>query len=159
MKIHIETKLTSVAIAVVCVALLAPFSRWAAATITAASAADSGPSLLGAALASAAGGDTINFAVNGGIGLTSGELLVTKSLKIVGPDPRQLGLYGDCSDRVFRIGSNAVVGVSGLTIAGGSFKLEAGGGIYNDGDVGSASLTVINRAVSTNKTNITNRAP
>ena len=49
-----------------------------ATTITVTNTNDSGPGSLRQALANANDGDTINFAVTGTIGLTSGELLVDK---------------------------------------------------------------------------------
>ena len=54
-------------------------------TITVTNTNDSGPNSLRQALANANDGDTINFAVTGTIGLTSGELLVAKSVTISGP--------------------------------------------------------------------------
>ena len=50
-----------------------------AATITVINTNDSGPGSLRQALVDANDGDTIDFAVTGTIGLTSGELLVIKS--------------------------------------------------------------------------------
>ena len=54
-------------------------------TITVTNTNDSGPGSLRQALAEANDGDTITFAVTGTIGLTSGELLVGKSITISGP--------------------------------------------------------------------------
>ena len=54
-------------------------------TITVTNTNDSGPGSLRQALAEANDGDTITFAVTGTIGLTSGELLVAKSITISGP--------------------------------------------------------------------------
>ena len=56
-----------------------------AATITVTNTNDPGPGSLRQALADANDGDTINFAVSGTIALTSGELLVAKSVTISGP--------------------------------------------------------------------------
>lgn len=71
-----KTKLTTVVIAAAWLALLcATPVTLRAGTITVTSTADSGPGSLRAALAGAASGDTINFAVTGTITLTSGELL------------------------------------------------------------------------------------
>src|SRR6476661_793635 len=46
---------------------------------------DSGPGSLRQTLADANNGDVIGFAITGTIGLTTGELLVTKSISISGP--------------------------------------------------------------------------
>src|SRR6185503_17346012 len=54
-----------------------------AATVT--NTADDGPGSLRETIASAAPGDTIDFAVNGPITLTSGELVIEKDLTILGP--------------------------------------------------------------------------
>src|SRR6266699_2540647 len=54
-----------------------------AATVT--STADNGPGSLRQAIANAAAGETIDFAVSGTITLTSGELLITKNLISSGP--------------------------------------------------------------------------
>ncbi len=105
-----------------------------AATFTVTSTADSGPSSLRAALASAASGDTIDATgVSGTILLTSGELLVTNNLTIIGSGPGNLAVDGNAASRVFHVGSNTVVSISSLTIANG-------GGIWND----HATLTVSN---------------
>src|SRR5712692_3801918 len=90
--------------AVVCLALLAitPASL-PAATITVTSTADSGAGSLRATLASAADGDTINFAVTGTILLTSGELEVSKSVNILGPGANNLALDGNQASRVLAV--------------------------------------------------------
>src|SRR5262245_36086056 len=65
-------------------------------TLTVTSAADHGPGTLRRAIVSAKSGDTIHFSpsLNGQtIGLTSGELKITKSLNIQGPGiASQLGI-------------------------------------------------------------------
>ncbi len=112
----------------------APFAR--SATITVTSIADSGPGSLRNALASAASGDTIDATgVSGPILLTGGELVVTKSLTILGPGPTNLAVFG-YNSRVFLIASNTVVNISGLTVRNGHTPggdgYFGGGGIYND---------------------------
>ena len=108
--------------------------------------ADSGPGSLRGALEYASDGDTIDASgVGGFIILTSGELLVNKSVAIVGPGPANLLVEGNAASRVFHIGSNIVATISGLTITRGfdtnfSKFSGGGGGIYND----HATLTVSN---------------
>ena len=149
-----------------------------AATITVTNTNDSGPNSLRQALANANDGDTINFAVTGTIGLTSGELLVAKSVTISGPGTATLTVDGNAMSRVFHIGPGKTVSISGLTLTNGSAGFENGGGIlndhailtmnscavqnnialsshgggiYNDGLGGSAALTILNSTVSLNR--------
>jgi len=91
---------------------------------------DSGSGSLRQALADANDGDTINFAVTGTITLTSGELLVDKSITISGPGASNLAIDGNAKSRVFHIACQSVT-ISGLTISNGH-TTEFGGGIYND---------------------------
>ena len=103
-----------------------------AATITVTNTNDTGPNSLRQALANANDGDTINFAVTGTIGLTSGELLVAKSVTISGPGTATLTVDGNATSRVFQIGPGKTVAISGLTLTNGSTDSENGGGILND---------------------------
>jgi hypothetical protein len=109
---------------------------------------DSGPGSLRQALADANGGDTIDFAVTGTIGLTSGELLVNESIIISGPGAENLAIDGNAKDRVFHVGAGKTVSISGLTITNGDAtnNLLGGGGIYND----HSTLTVNNCTISGN---------
>jgi hypothetical protein len=72
-------------------------------TITVTNTNDSGPGSLRQALADANDGDTIDFAVTGTIGLTSGELLVDKSITISGPGADRLSVYANQASNVFSI--------------------------------------------------------
>jgi hypothetical protein len=125
-----------------------------AATITVTSTSDSGPGTLRAALASAANGDTVDATgVSGTILLTSGELVVTNSLALLGPGPDDLAVNGNfpnTTNRVFHIGSGKTVTIVSLTVtnglAEGSFPSDGGGGIYNE----PATLTVSNCTISGN---------
>ncbi len=110
-----------------------------ATTITVTSIADSGPGTLRDALASAADGDTIDATgISGTITLTSGELLVSNSVTILGPGATNLAVDGNAASRVFHIGTSAVVSISSLSITNGRgpeccYPPDiAGGGIYND---------------------------
>ena len=80
------------------------------------------------ALANANDGDTINFAVTGTIGLTSGQLLVDKNVTISGPGSASLAVDGNATSRVFHIGPGKIVSISGLTLTNGSTDSENGGG-------------------------------
>ena len=109
--------------------------------ITVTNTNDSGFGSLRQALADANNGDTINFAVTGTIGLTSGELLVTRSITISGPGAGNLAVNGNNQSGVFHIASGQTVTISDLTITNG-----AGGGIYND----HAALTLNNCTITGN---------
>jgi len=73
-------------LALVCAAAVSAHAN----IITVTNTNDSGPGSLRQALADANDGDTINFAVTGTIGLTSGELLVSRSITISGPGAASL---------------------------------------------------------------------
>jgi predicted outer membrane repeat protein len=101
--------------------------------ITVTNTHDSGTGSLRQALVDANDGDTIEFAVTGTIGLTSGELVVDKSLTISGPGANNLAIDGNAKSRVFYIGSGKTVTISGLTIMNGNATSGAnGGGVLND---------------------------
>ena len=123
-------------------------------TLTVTSTADSGPATLRAEIVAANPGDTIVFALppspNGQtITLSSGELLLNKSLTIDGPGAGQLAISGGHNSRVFEVtGSGTNVTLSGLTITDGngwSPGIFDGGAILNDNG---ATLTVIGCTVS-----------
>jgi hypothetical protein len=116
-------------------------------TITVTNTNDSGPGSLRQGLADVNDGDTINFAVTGTIGLTSGELLVDKAITISGPGAENLAVNGNAKSAVFHV-TGANVTISGLTITNGIASGNAlGGGIYND----HSTLTVNNSTISGNQ--------
>src|SRR6266542_4329682 len=117
-----------------------------ATTLTVTSTADDGTTAgtLRSLLAGAADGDTIEFSVTGTITLTTGQLVVDKSVAILGPGANNLAIDGNAISRVFYIASGKTVSISGLTIANGSADL--GGGIYND----HSTLTVSSCTLSGN---------
>jgi len=124
-----------------------------AATITVTSTADSGPNTLRQTLVDALDGDMIDFNLTypATITLTTGQLMVGKSVTISGPGADNLAVDGNGNGRVFYIGSGKTVTISGLTIthgdrAGTTFPANAGGGIFND----HGTLTVNNSTVSGN---------
>jgi hypothetical protein len=115
-----------------------------AATLTVSTSADSGNGSLRNALKNSRSGDIIKFSLpaNATITLTSGELLVSKSVSIVGPGAGSLFVNGNAAARVFHINPGGSVTIAGLTIgnglAAGKGWSAFGGGIYND----HAALTV-----------------
>jgi len=148
MKPRITPTTSFIAIAVLLLCALENSAR--AATITVTNTNDSGAGSLRQALTDALDGDTINFAVTGTIGLTSGELLVNKSVTISGPGAGSLTVDGNANSRVFHIGSDKTVSIFGLTItdgnASGNYPDDRGAGIYND----HATLTLSNCTISGN---------
>jgi hypothetical protein len=137
-------------LSVVCLALLFTTRISAYANIiTVTNTNDSGPGSLRQALADANDGDTINFAVTGAIGLTSGELLVDKNVTISGPGSENLAVDANATYRVIHIAPGKVVTISDLTITNGyagSQPLLDGAGIYND----HATLSLGNCAINNN---------
>jgi len=84
---------------------------------------DSGSGSLRNALAIANDGDTIDFdsSLNGqAITLTSGQLVVDKSVTISGPGANLLAVDGNANGHVFSINSGETVIISGLTIRNGT---------------------------------------
>jgi hypothetical protein len=99
------------------------------------------------ALVDANDGDTINFAVTGTIDLTSGELVIDKSIIITGPGSDQLAVGLNIPQyhfRVFHVMGSPTVTIEGLTI--GPSLYFYGCGILND----QATLTINNCAVTGN---------
>jgi hypothetical protein len=125
------------------------------------SIADSGAGSLRNAIATACGGGTIIFAsgVTGTIALSSGPLVIDKSLAIQGPGTNPLTISGNNAGRVFTVSSGVTASISGLTITGGRTADGApvdfpsggsggdGGGIHNSG-----TLTLTGVTVSGNQT-------
>jgi hypothetical protein len=138
----------------VLVTLAGTINSRGAATITVTSADDNGPGSLRNALASAGNGDVIDATgVSGTILLTTGELVVSNSLTIVGPGPANLAVDGNfpnTTNRVFHVQGGVTAAISGLTISNGMGRSEApvnrGGGIRND----RSTLTVSNCVVTGN---------
>ena len=116
---------------------------------------DSGTGSLRDVIASVCAGSTITFAQNvrGAINLTSGELMINKSLTISGPGANLLSVQrstdsGTAEFRIFEIGQvNIDVTLSGLTVANGKISAGSGGGIVNQSG---GTLTVMGCAVSGN---------
>jgi hypothetical protein len=91
--------------------------------------------------------DTITFAVTGTIGLTSGELAIDKNVTITGPGPDTLAVSGSFRTfRVLHVMPGRTVNIEGLTVTLGFSQFDVGGGILND----HAILTLTNCSVATN---------
>jgi CSLREA domain-containing protein len=118
------------------VLLLGALATLHADTLTVANLNDSGPGSLRQAIADAAPGDTIDFAVTGTITLTSGELVITNDLTIVGPGATNLAVSGNNSSQIFRF-ANVSASLSGLTVSNGrglsTASVHWGGGIVVSG--------------------------
>ena len=125
-------------------------------TLTVTTNLDSGAGSLRAEIAAANPGDSINFASslsNQTIKLTSGQLVINKSLTIQGPGAGQLSVSGGNTSRVFEVfGANTNVMLSGLTITQGNGRgnLDSGegGGILN---TNSSTLTISGCTLSNNR--------
>ena len=109
---------------------------------------DSGPGSLRQALAIANDGDTIDATgISGVITLTTGALLVNKSVTINGAGADVLAVDANMSSRVFQIPvSGETITISGFTIRNGHDG-NAGGGIDNENN---ATLTITNCTISGN---------
>ena len=113
-------------------------------------ATDSGNGSLRDVVARAVDGDTIDFApaLNGStITLTTGEILITKSLTIVGPGAASLAISGNSASRIFELGGGGTsVSFSGLTLTRG---VAANGGAIEDLDT-TGALTLSNCTFTSN---------
>ena len=156
-----KTKFLHLLIALNCLLIAAPAL---AGTLTVTSANDSGAGSLRQALIDAQPGDTIIFRPNfpGTILLSSGELVVSNSLTILGPGPLNLRIDAAYNSRVFNIQAGEVVTLSGLTIMNGSAQGATGssdnsspnggpgqgGGIINAGLLTLTNCTVLGNTVA-----------
>jgi hypothetical protein len=140
----------SVGCAAIAVMLLgAVASPASATTISVTNTNDSGLGSLRQALAVANNGDTVDATgISGVITLTSGQLLVEKSVTINGAGADVLAVDGNATSSIFQIGTGATaptVTISGLTIRNGEGGF--GGGILNGSG---ATLTISNSTISGN---------
>jgi hypothetical protein len=115
--------------------------------ITVTNTNDSGPGSLRQALAIANDGDTIDATgISGAIPLTSGVLLVDKSVTINGAGADMLAVDGNTISRVFQIAAGTTVTISDFTIRNGHAG-TTGGGVDNESN---ATVTIINCVLSGN---------
>ena len=84
--------------------------------------------------------------------MTSGQLVVDKSVAISGPGANRLILNANPASRALNIASGKDVTISGLTITNGSAPppYNRGGGIYND----HAALTLSSCTISGNSADV-----
>jgi hypothetical protein len=138
----------SIRFAAICMALVCTIAIPAhAAIIPVTNTNDSGPGSLRQALAVANNGDTIDATViSGAITLTSGVLLVDKSVTINGPGADMLAVDGNATSRVFQIASGETVTISGFTIRNGHAG-TTGGGVDNENN---ATVTITSCTISSN---------
>jgi hypothetical protein len=94
---------------------------------------DSGSGSLRQMILEAAPYDAITFATNvvATIALTNGELLVDKTLAIVGPTNSRLVISGNNASRGLHL-TGGTASISGLTIANGNASNSDGGGLLSD---------------------------
>ena len=105
------------------------------ATITVTSAKDSGPGTLRSIVAAAKPGSTIIFALKkkATISLTSGAIVLKRSVTISGPGATNLEVSASNRSQVFIIDAHATVSINGLTFAKGA--ASQGGAILNSGSL------------------------
>ena len=122
-----------------------------ATTRTVTSLGDSGAGTLRDAVMASDDGDTIDFSVTGAIGLTSGELLISKSITVTGPGANVLEVTRASGNdfRIFAL-TGANISVSGLTLsngfAGNGYSYAIGGAIGIFG----ANLTISDCVIARN---------
>ena len=97
-----KTRIIVILITLLCAAM-ANVQSARAATITVTNTNDSGAGSLRQAVADANDGDTIEFGVTGIITLTTGELLVNKSITVNGPGSGNLSIDGNRTTRVLHV--------------------------------------------------------
>lgn len=108
---------------------------------------DTGAGSLRQLLTDAGNGDVLDLSgLSGTITLTSGELVIDKTLTLEGPEGAVLTIDADGSGRVFSIAAGVTVELSHLNITGGS--AVNGGGIDNAGDLTLSNVTVYNNSAT-----------
>ena len=118
--------------------------------VTVTTLADSGPGSLRDAIAGTATDGTITFDASlagGTITLTSGQLLIDRSVTIDGSDAAGLTVSGNNSSRVFLINAPATVSMNDLTVSDGVGSPQ-GGGILNGGVLNLDRMVVTNNTES-----------
>lgn len=128
-----------------------PVSAAAIRTVT--NTNDGGAGSLRQTIQDAASGDVVDFEeslVDGGpvtITLSSGQLEIDKALEISGPGANKLTISGNSQNRVFLLGENASVDISGLRLTGGDTSADTsiggyGGAIFSYGNLALSEVIV-----------------
>jgi hypothetical protein len=123
-------------------------------TINVTNGADSGAGSLRAALAAAKEGDTVVVPALT-VSLTSGQLLIDKSLTLVGAGARSSVLSGGNHVRVLDV-EKGTVSISGVTITGGDGKVTSAGAEEDGGGLlveSGATVTLADSTVTGNRVN------
>ena len=122
---------SSINVATICLTLACTLTISAhATTIIVSNSNDNGPGSLRQALVDANDGDKIDAtSISGVITLTTGQLLVDKSVTINGAGAGVLAVDGNITSRVFQTATSETVSIFGLTIRNGQGAF--GGGILN----------------------------
>jgi hypothetical protein len=123
-----------------------------AATIAVTNGNDSGPGSLRAAVAAATPGEMITVPAST-VFLTSGQIVVSKSVTIIGAGARDTTISGTGQSRVFDI-TNGTASISGVTVTGGDgFDTPGGTGSFGGGIlVDGGALTLADSTVTGNQT-------
>jgi hypothetical protein len=123
-------------------AVLAAAPAWAATDLVT-STADSGPGSLRNTISSASSGDTIAFSLSTptAITLSSGPLLLAKSLTFSGPGYADLTISGGSTVQIMQVDGAVAVSISGLSFAHGTANTSLTDGGFLDIEGGSVSLT------------------
>ncbi|MDA8240157.1 MAG: hypothetical protein M0Z67_07275 [Nitrospiraceae bacterium] len=117
-----------------------------AATLVVTNLNNSGAGSLRDTIAAASAGDTIKFGVTGTITLTSGQLVVTKDLAVIGPGASILEISQSTASSVFYVDVGTNLFISGLTISNGN--ASSGGGISNNGTLNVVDVFFSNNTAS-----------
>lgn len=148
-------KITMLPLAALCLLLL--IGTTSAATRTVTNLNDSGPGSLRDTIAASGSGDTINFSVSGTVSLTSGALVISKTLTINGPGPASFAIAGGTNFGVFNVSNGThtgpVASISGLLIENGGSSGAGSGGVYNN----HGRVTLTDCEIFNNSVGITNR--
>jgi hypothetical protein len=124
-----------------------------AAILTVANTNDTGAGSLRQAVQDAASGDVVDFdeaLFESGpvtITLSSGQLEIGKALEISGPGADKLTISGNSQSRIFLLGENASMDISGLRLTGGDTSADTsiggyGGAIFSYGKLALSDVAV-----------------
>jgi hypothetical protein len=121
---------------------------------------DSGEGSLRQCIKEACAGDTIAFSasISGDTIMVMGaEIAIGKNLIILGPGKNLLVINGNGNSRLFNIGADTELTLSGLTLTNG-FSLTDGGAILNDGVLRLRDISLKDNFEGVNRKGLTNTA-